>query len=107
MPEYIERESLVEDIKQYCHARIDNDAIAKMGYDFVKEMGLIQRIIEKAPAADVVEVVRCKDCEYGEADYGWDGKIITPFQYRCNYEDTWNRPDHYCGYGKKKEGAEE
>lgn len=51
--------------------------------------------------ADVVEV-RCKDCEYGEADYGVNGDIVIPFQYRCNYEDTWNRPDHYCGYGKRR-----
>ena len=58
-----------------------------------------------APTEDVVKVVRCKDCEYGEADYGWDGKIITPFQYHCEYEDTWNRTDHYCGYGKRKEGS--
>ena len=65
---------------------------------------LIIDAIEYAPAVDVVEVVRCKDCEYGKADYGWDGKITTPFQYHCEYEDTWNRPDHYCGYGKKKEG---
>ena len=53
-------------------------------------------------ADDVVKVVRCKDCEYGEADYGANGNIITPFQYHCEYEDTWNRPDHYCGYGKRK-----
>ena len=57
--------------------------------------------------SDMAEIVHCKDCEYGEADYGWDGKIITPFQYHCEYEDTWNRPDHYCGYGKRKDNDNE
>lgn len=56
MPEYIERESLVEDIKQYSHGRINGDAIEKMGLQFVNEMSSIQRIVEKQPAADVAEV---------------------------------------------------
>ena len=56
MAEYIERESLVEDIKQYSHARIDNDVIDQMGFQFVEEIVSILRIIEKQPTADVVEV---------------------------------------------------
>lgn len=51
------------------------------------------------PTADVVEVVRCKDCEYGEVD---DDDF--PDQYFCNYEgDKWNDGNHFCSYGERKE----
>jgi rubrerythrin len=65
MAEYIERESLEQDIKQYSHARIDNDAIDQMGFQFVEEMVSTLRIIEKQPTADVVEV---KHGEWQEID---------------------------------------
>lgn len=53
--------------------------------------------IKEQPTADVVEVVRCKDCEYGEID-----DIDIPSQYLCHYEGySWNDENHYCSYGKK------
>lgn len=57
------------------------------------------KAIAEAPTADVVEVVRCKDCEYGEID-----DIDIPSQYLCHYEGySWNDENHYCSYGKKVE----
>ena len=54
-------------------------------------------LIDEQPTADVVEVVRCKDCEYGEID-----DIDIPSQYLCHYEGySWNDENHYCSYGKK------
>ena len=53
--------------------------------------------IKEQPTADVVEVVRCKDCEYWEID-----DIDIPSQYLCHYEGySWNDENHYCSYGKK------
>lgn len=58
-----------------------------------------QMLIDHQPTADVVEVVRCKDCEYGEID-----DIDIPSQYLCHYEGySWNDENHYCSYGKKVE----
>lgn len=52
---------------------------------------------------DVVEVVRCKDCEYGEQyDVAIDG------WFECHY-DGWgigNDGDHFCSHGKRKEGEQ-
>lgn len=61
------------------------------------------RVLRKLPIADVVEVVRCKDCEYCEVlemDYGEK-------QYWCKF---WNTPkreyaDAFCCHGKPKEKA--
>lgn len=105
MEEYIGRNALLQEIANLKKSPWYNDDYG-FGTKQARHDGVTiveDLCIKQAPAVDVVEVVRCKDCEYGEADYGWDGKIITPFQYRCNCEDTWNRPDHYCGYGKRKE----
>ena len=47
---------------------------------------------------DCVEVVRCKDCKYGEID---DADF--PHQYLCHFRgDDWNHKYHYCGYGKRR-----
>ena len=52
----------------------------------------IKRDIETIPTADVVEVVRCKDCTYCSEHYNI-----------CHYgvgRDV--KPDHYCGYGERR-----
>lgn len=53
--------------------------------------------IRKLPAADVVEVVRCKDC--ANATQGRDN------EYRCIFSDTAvYTAEHYCAFGEKKCG---
>lgn len=50
--------------------------------------------IKNAPAADVVEVVRCKDCkqyEYIVYDYG-----------RCRKTMLLIKNDDFCSYGERK-----
>lgn len=46
--------------------------------------------------ADFIEVVRCKDCMYARQD-----KISC----QCKKRGIYVGYLHYCGYGKKKEGA--
>ena len=61
-------------------------------------------MLEKLPAADVVEVVRCKDCRYYRA------KNFPLFSGDCFYGVSGERTvfeDHYCGYGEKKMDKEE
>ena len=67
----------------------------------------VKRIIEVdgsvpnvATVCDVVEVVRCEKCEYGET---YDNGI----SYVCK-KDAWATAtyrDHFCSYGKRKDGA--
>ena len=59
----------------------------------------IGHMIRKRPTVDAVEVVRCKDCKYGEVD---DADL--PTQYLCNYHGAdWNDENHFCSYGERKE----
>lgn len=46
----------------------------------------------KLPAVDAVEVVRCKDCE-------WGGKC----EVECLLRDVDKIPDPYCAAGKRRE----
>ena len=47
--------------------------------------------IDKEPAADVVEVVRCCNCEFHEHD-GTSGY--------CNYWRRWSNMSDFCSRGK-------
>ena len=79
MAEYIEREKVIDELE---HLHED----AKLSYLGVYDC------IESVPTADVVEVVRCKDCTYCSEHYNI-----------CHYgvgRDV--KPDHYCGYGERR-----
>ena len=82
--EYIDREALLDTLARNWETITDIDDY----YFFVKE----------APAADVVEVVRCKDCVYWEK-----GKDYEPY---CNHfgnmmADTTETD--FCSYGERRE----
>ena len=72
--------------------------------------------IRKLPAADVAEVVRCKDCEraerYERAD-GGTGYYCGHPQNSFTYGEHWNRvfnpakeANDFCSYGQKREEGE-
>lgn len=87
MAEYIEREALLEDMTTTILPR---DA---------QHLYLAMRgKVRNAPAADVVEVVRCKDCKYLEITlpYGECGKYLRIVS-----------PDDYCSCGAKMDGKGE
>lgn len=52
MAEYIEREAAIKEIYRF-DGYLDDDMIWRLHY-----------ALRKIPVADVVEVVRCKDCRY-------------------------------------------
>lgn len=85
MSEYIERERLKE-------AFIAD--LQKLQTLDEHTMDLILIEIEEAPAADVVEVVRCKDCV-------WRGREECAMFYRCDCgeQHTWETDNDYCSYG--------
>lgn len=50
-------------------------------------------LVDSVPTVDAAPVVRCKDCKH---EFG-GSCIICGFQKR--------KPDDFCSYGKRKEGA--
>lgn len=66
---------------------------------------LIEHIEKNAPVADVVEVVRCKDCKY----WTRDGNGYCDDESYCNNPDgldNYAKPGDYCSYGERKDGAD-
>lgn len=62
-------------------------------------------------ATNMVEVVRCKNCEQFMQQYDiHNGRKLHYGICKLNsnkFHDEEVNCDHYCGYGKRKEGAEE
>lgn len=60
---------------------------------------IVRHCIEKVPAVDAVEVVRCRDCKHwgtgyvGETEYG---KV-------CEFANYMVGANGYCLYGERKE----
>ena len=77
MPEYIEREALRKAIKDLCWVNKSCE------YDAFK-------VISKAPTADVVEVVRCKECENCNKNSF------------CSIIDKYVTANGYCSSGERK-----
>lgn len=88
MAEYIEREAILKHTTS-----VEVGAFSE--WDVVKV-----EHIKNAPAADVVEVVRCRDCE----------KCVKKdnFMYCEEHSDGWGDytayvdPDDYCSYGERR-----
>lgn len=53
--------------------------------------------IDSESTADVVEVVRCKDCEYGDTLENKGREVW------CTLHDTCFGEDSYCSSGERKE----
>lgn len=58
--------------------------------------GGARKIIAEAPAADVVEVVRCRDCVYWRGENDICKGICIDFS-----------ADGYCSEGKRKDGGQD
>lgn len=85
--EYIEREALIK--------AIANDCLELVYY--TKEDAI--QSVKASPAADVVEVVRCRDCKHS---YRIDG---AKEEYDCAKISAFAKffpGDHFCGYGERK-----
>jgi hypothetical protein len=94
MAEYINREELLKDINDSVRFSTRNGVSAEL-----RGAHKIVDCIRSAPACDVVEVVRCKDCKHfcpyeGEEHKGDCAELVGLES--CVYEDD------YCSYGERR-----
>ena len=86
---------------------IDADALVKrlkhsplfLGTNMQFKDGVID-LVERQPAADVVEVVRCEDCKH----YKRHKPPIEDFDGWCSANEIECDTDFYCQYGSMKGG---
>ena len=90
MAEYIDRKQLLENLNRFAPEKYD---------------ALINQLITDMPIADVVEVVRCKDCIYGHRCFNVH-RGVTDSWVNCRNPKGINRDvsnDGYCSYGERKD----
>lgn len=94
MPKHIDADALK---KRFDLVSVDATTSYEMGIN----TGLYRAYeeVELAPAADVVEVVRCRDCvHWGDVTFGF---ICRKFSGIDSKICMW--ADHFCSYGERRE----
>lgn len=83
MADYIKRQNAVDALDRI----FDN-----VPMELTTEILRLRRELRGLSPADVVPVVRCRNCEEYKLKYRW-----------CNLHDARFDPDDYCSYGERKE----
>ena len=101
MPEYIEREAMIDEIEgtTWYHISCQKNLVegAACEADALYKATDIYNVIKSAPTADVVEVVRCKDCAIPH----------NRFTGCPNLNGLIPPENHFCSFGERKEGDTE
>lgn len=92
--EYIERETALEKVIEVKHH--DPELSGVVLHRYIKEIDL-----KDIPAADVVEVVRCRECKYSYKDEIFGNRWCDSHLGCRKVKD-----DGYCYLGERKEGAD-
>ena len=115
MAEYIDKEAFNKSVEErYCKpckadGKDHNGCWCRACWvdDMLDEVECFQ------PAADVSQVVRCKDCKhfkhYGKTSLLIDGKNIKAgwcYRRARHNEEYRMTPEDFCSYGERKEGAD-
>ena len=100
MTEYIKRTAVFEQFDNADADVCETDDFGGVDYGF--GMKNIKELINAIPAADVAEVVRCKDCKH--YDMGVCLKIYSDGNV---HSAAWQSrsPDDFCSYGERKDGG--
>ena len=79
------------------------DAIKAMarglGIPYTDFIDVAERCMDDIPTADMVEIVRCKDCKHIKEEHF----NILPDGFSCELSGLMVEPEHYCSYGERAE----
>ena len=59
-------------------------------------------VLNSVTAVDAVEVVRCRDCKFGD----WDSEPDDALVCLRTKDGFWRSGNDFCSYGEMKEGAD-
>lgn len=98
---YIEQETTIKELEKM-PAYFESGDIR---YGIIVAIDILKK---QTPAADVVEVVRCKDCKYCEVFYPLkeEGEEAIKAHY-CKLYNSNRKQIDFCSYGVKKECADQ
>ena len=87
MSDYISREDAVDELQE------------KVFHNLTDEFYGAMQVLDELPSADVVPVVRCKDCKHF---YFADNRIPQEQRYVCEISGEIWKPDSFCSYGERR-----
>lgn len=98
--DYISKEALVIDVQRYLNPNVDDDGTVTVEN---AERWFLS-LINNQPIADVVEVVRCKNCLH---KINYKGRAMCTL-YAEEAFGVWyglnaTRDEHFCSYGERKD----
>ena len=98
MSKYINADTVIQALRE----TIDKHKDSEMFTRTVRAAENMIRIIDRMPSADVVEVVRCKDCKYNygianNCEYAKDDIVC------CYWESDGLHSDDFCSRGKRRD----
>ena len=100
MAEYKDVEPLKKQIADFKRAV---NSVEPMNSDYltgyISALSVVEGAIAEQPAADVVEVVRCKDCKYRKTE---DCAMF--YECDCGEEHTWENDNDFGSDGERKDG---
>lgn len=85
----------------YCRVKTETNPYGRPTIDYKSGVKVLD-MIENQPTADVVEVVRCKDCIHHKEQKRRNGIAI----YECDFISGLFLDDDFCSRGERK-GQEE
>ena len=96
MSRYVDADAFVERVRVAV-----GFAEEELTADFKDGVHMTLELLETQPLADVVEVVRCKDCKYGERKDYMPAKYCS-LRY-CKNSSNYHGKDFYCAMGEKRD----
>jgi len=95
--EYIRKQAVLERLRPFDHKHAD---LEHGDEHFINGVETAIEVIEDTPAADVAEVVRCKNCKWFRK---WKDEKNSYYCAKDNIAILGNlKPNFYCGYGKRR-----
>ena len=86
---------------EYIRRQDAKDALQeKVFHNLTDEFYGAMQVLDELELADVVPVVRCKDCKHF---YFADNRIPQEQRYVCEISGEIWKPDSFCSYGERKE----
>lgn len=90
----------------YIDAEFAKDAICKCYITDDEKLMLIRRI-NRIPAADVVEVVRCGECKHYNDKLEMYSDYVCTIRHYCDGSPIIVGKDDFCSRGKRKDGGQD
>ena len=90
------------DAKVYCMELYDEMNYPGRSEEFMAAIDVAIADLADAPTVDAVEVVRCRECKFGD----WDSEPNDAMVCMRTKDGFWRSGNDFCSFGERKEGAD-